>query len=78
LRKKIDEFRGSLKEQKLNITLQRIRNDFIWMQKIHNVSIRDTVAIEKQLLLDAIFILECVDSTISAKEAFGLKNKFNL
>ncbi|MCD4664432.1 MAG: O-antigen ligase family protein [Bacteroidales bacterium] len=78
LRTKIDEFRNSLDEHQLNKTLERIRNDFGWMQKIHIASIKDTIDIKKQLLLDSVFLLESVDSTISSEESHRLKNKFNL
>lgn len=56
----------------------RIRNSEDWMRKVHEQSIENETEFEKRLLLEAIYLLESVDSTITSNEAEGFRKKYNL
>jgi tetratricopeptide (TPR) repeat protein len=75
---KVDEFNKTLSERVISKSVIRIRNSEDWMQKVHEQSIDNETEFEKQLLLEAIYLLESVDSTITSYEAESFKKKFNL
>ncbi len=55
---------------------QRFLNSKEWMIKIHNQSVVTNNSLEKQLLIDVIYLLEEVDKSISSDEAEQLKSKY--
>ncbi len=76
--KKINEFSNEIDDRQLRNSIIRIRNDNKWMKKVYLQSIKESIDIERQLLLESIFLMESVDSTITSQEAERLKLKYNL
>ncbi len=76
--KKIDEFSNEIDERQLSKSLIRIRNDKKWMRKVFIQSKNNHNDINRQLLLEAVYLMESVDSTITSQEAELLKLKYNL
>lgn len=75
---KVDEFNQTLSERVISKSVIRIRNSEDWMRKVHEQSIENETEFKKQLLLEAIYLLESVDSTITSNEAEGFRKKYNL
>jgi len=69
---------NEIPEKMLSNSILRIRNDKKWMIKVHEQSIFDSTNYEKQLIIESIYLLESVDSTISEVEAEKYRQKFNL
>ena len=76
--KKINEFSKEIDDRQLRNSVIRIRNDNTWMKKVFLQSRKKQNDLERQLLLEAVYLMESVDSTITAKEAERLKTKYHL
>jgi len=76
--KKIDEFSDEIDDRQLRNSIIRIRNDNAWMKKVFLQSREMQNDIERQLLLEAVYLMESVDNTITAKEAERLKINYHL
>ncbi len=76
--KKTDEFSNEIDDRQLRNSIIRIRNDNAWMKKVFLQSREMQNDIEQQLLLEAVYLMESVDSTITAKEAERLKINYHL
>ena len=75
---KIDEINKQLSDRLISKSVIRIRNSEDWMKKVYNQSIENKIAFKRQLLMEAIYLLESVDSTINTYEAKFFKEKYNL
>jgi hypothetical protein len=62
----------------MRITIGRFLSSEKWMIKIHNQSVESNNSLEKQLLIEAIYLLEEVDKTISKQEADILRIKYGI
>jgi tetratricopeptide (TPR) repeat protein len=76
--KKINEFSNEIDDRQLRNSIIRIRNDNAWMKKVFLKSKKKQNDIERQLLIEAVYLMESVDSTITDKEAEKLKIKYHL
>lgn len=75
---KVDKFNKTLSDRVINKSVVRIRNSEDWMLKVHEQSFINETKLEKQLLMEAIYLLESVDSNITANEAESYRIKFDL
>lgn len=75
---KIDEHSQQISDRLISKSLTRIRNDNDWIQKVHLQSVENEISFDKQLLLEVIYLLESVDSTITSDEAYAYKEIYNL
>ncbi len=74
----IEEVNKQLADRLISKSVIRIRNSEDWMKKVFNQSIENETTFKKQLLIEAIYLLESVDSTIKPDEAKIYKEKYNL
>ena len=75
---KIDEINREISDSLIIETIIRIRYNEDWMQKVHKQSMENKTELKNQLLNETIYLLETVDSTITANEAETFRNKYNL
>jgi O-antigen ligase/Tfp pilus assembly protein PilF len=73
---KVEKLKKGVDDRDLELTLTRIRNSKAWMVKVHEQAIRDQVPLEKHLIIESVYMLETVDSTISSERAARLKEKY--
>lgn len=62
----------------LSKSIERIRNDYNWMQKVHSQSIAKQLDIKNCIYEEVIYLLEEVDSTITPEIATAYRLKFNV
>lgn len=74
--RKVENLKTSVDDRDLEVTLTRIRNSNEWMMKVHEQSIFDQVPLEKQLIIESIYVLETVDKTIDSNRAEFLRGKY--
>lgn len=75
---KINEISLSVDDRLLYKSVERIRNSDEWMIKVFKVSKQNNIDLDKQILKEAVYLLESVDSTITLKEAESYRVNFNL
>lgn len=75
---KIDKHSQEISDRLISKSIMRIRNDDDWIQKVHIQSVENEINFDKQLLLEVIYLLESIDSTITSDEADAYKEKYNL
>lgn len=73
---KVENLKKTVDDRDMEMTLTRIRNSNDWMVKVHEQSIHDKVPLQKHLFLEAIYMLENVDSTINVERADYLRLKY--
>jgi len=73
---KVENLKKTVDDRDVEMTLTRIRNSNDWMVKVHEQSIHDKVPLQKHLILESIYMLETVDSTINAERADYLRKKY--
>lgn len=64
--------------KKLIKTIERIQYSDDWLNKVHFQSKNDSNTFEEQMLIEAVYLLESVDSTISPDYANEMRNKYKL
>jgi tetratricopeptide (TPR) repeat protein len=75
---KIEEINKQLSDRLIRKSVTRIRNSNDWMIKVYNQSVENKTVFRKQLLIEVIYLLESVDSTINPIEAKRYREKFDL
>ena len=69
---------NSVDEKILKSTFLRVKNLDSWIYDIHLKSVKNNISFDKQLLLDALYVLEIEDKNITFEEARTFKTKYNI
>lgn len=73
---KIENLKKNVDDRDVQLTLTRIRNSRDWMIKVHEQAINDKVPLDRQLFIEAIYLLQNVDHTIDSTRAVELRKKY--
>lgn len=76
LLKKTNEFLQTIDDPWLRTSATRIRNSREWMRKVFRQSISDTVNYNRMIITETLYLLEEVDSNITADEASAYRKNF--
>ncbi|MCB2221387.1 MAG: O-antigen ligase family protein [Bacteroidetes bacterium] len=78
LLKKLMDLNKSSVDQPIARSIQRIISDDKWIMKIYRQSLSENIDFDKAVYNEVIYLMESMDSTITARQANIYRKKFNL
>jgi len=78
LKDKIEKLIKTLTERDLIISVQRIYNSPEWFEKVYRQSVNDKNTYDRQILIEAVYLMENVDKSIKPEYAKQLRSKYHL
>ena len=78
LKLKIQNLISNLTERDMKFSAQRISNSPEWFEKVFRKSIVDKNTYERQVMIEAVYLMEVVDKSITSSYATQLNKKYRL